>query len=128
MRIERPEDLYWLAGYLEGEGCFDVPNKNCCTVRITVESTDIQPIERVAKLMGSNVNQATYRKRVSKVENVIYRTSKSGAGAVEIMLQILPLLSPRRQIKVKECIMHRVNTNKKNLGGSDDRQYENREA
>lgn len=52
-------DLLWLAGLLEGEGCFNIRSDN--RVRIAVEMTDKDVVERVAKLFGTNVSHRAPR-------------------------------------------------------------------
>lgn len=48
------QDVLWLAGLLEGEGCFNYrPEKN--QVRVSIEMNDRDVIERVAALWGSKV-------------------------------------------------------------------------
>jgi hypothetical protein len=57
----RQIDVIWLAGLLEGEGCFNIrPDKNN-QVRVSIEMTDRDIIERAAKLFGSNVSQRAPR-------------------------------------------------------------------
>jgi len=52
----RQIDIIWLAGLLEGEGCFNVrPEKND-QARVSVEMTDKDIIERVSRLFDSNIS------------------------------------------------------------------------
>lgn len=94
-------DLYWLAGILEGEGCFSkgtskTPNR----VAITVVMTDKDIVDRVAKLFNVNwvlkINRGDYKTQ--------WRTQLRGAKAIKLMHLILPIMGLRRQDKIKEII------------------------
>lgn len=55
------QDVIWLAGLLEGEGCFNIrPEKNN-QVRVSIEMTDRDIIKRAARLMGSNISSRASR-------------------------------------------------------------------
>lgn len=52
----RQIDIIWLAGLLEGEGCFNVrPEKNG-QARVSIEMTDKDIVERVSRLFDSNIS------------------------------------------------------------------------
>ena len=90
-------DAYWLAGLLEGEGTFvhgppSAPN----IPRIALEMTDFDIVRRAADLMrivsvfrGGRKNEPN-RKRT-------FRATLKGARAVQLMLQLRPLMGDERQ-------------------------------
>lgn len=51
----RQQDILWLAGLLEGEGCFNY-RADRKQARVTVEMTDRDIIERVARLFDTNIS------------------------------------------------------------------------
>jgi hypothetical protein len=128
----RQIDVIWLAGLLEGEGCFNIrPDKNN-QVRVSIEMTDRDIIERAAKLFGSNVSQRAPRvlgtcnlcgqsaqdctvaqgynetlKEVERYFNVTkrsYQTAIYGDRARNLMRLVYPFMGQRRAAKIEECL------------------------
>ncbi len=58
-------DLYWLAGLLEGEACF-FPQTDKYPVGFCVETTDEDIIKRVCSLLGSTYCKPTKRQNHHK--------------------------------------------------------------
>ncbi len=52
----KQHEVIWLAGLLEGEGCFNVRKDKNMQPRVSIEMTDKDIIERAAKLFGSNIS------------------------------------------------------------------------
>lgn len=92
------EQSAWLAGLLDGEGCFDAPRKN---PRIRVKMSDHDVILRAADLMGATTHQETARFDHHKPLMVAQIT---GDRAVSVMRAVLPWLGARRSAKVLELI------------------------
>ncbi len=94
----KEQDLYWLAGLLEGEAYFTYNG----TARIDLQMTDKDIVERAAILLhGVNIVE-----RISnnpKHKNV-YRCVLNGEKAVDIMKQILPIMGKRRQARIQQII------------------------
>jgi len=94
-------ELYWLAGILEGEGCFSFGTKKTPNrVAITVCMTDRDVVERVAKLFG--VNWILEIKRGK--HKTQWRTQLRGAKAIELMKKIQSIMGERRRLKIQEVI------------------------
>ena len=93
------DDLYWLAGLLEGEGWFGTSRSRQGKhyPRITVNMCDRDVIERIAKLFGTNVN-GPYKYRTNK--SSLWYTSANGVKAVQFMRLLYPLLHERRQTQI----------------------------
>jgi hypothetical protein len=94
-------DLCWLAGLLEGEGCFvydDSPG-------IRVGMTDLDVVQRVALLLGNRRVRGPYNRSThgSLNKDVYYVECWSGP-AIEIMKAILPYMGVRRSAKINEII------------------------
>lgn len=86
----------WLAGLLEGEGCFYIQR----TPSIRIAMTDRDTIERVSKMWGSNIYE------VKKRENrkLQYVTTLHGNPAIECMNSIYKLMSNRRKERIDEVL------------------------
>ncbi len=97
-----PENLHWLAGILEGEGSFmrgipSSPNR----VRIAVQMTDRDVIERVARLWNGAVYECKARNPRHKAS---YRAQLDRSGAVALMILLRPLMGQRRQGQIDAAI------------------------
>ena|SRR5574343_59221 len=90
----------WLAGYLEGEGCFDMMGQTSPRIRIT--STDLDVMIRAAKTLGSN--RVVRVGRVTGGSKIAYYTSLNGPKAIEWMVRLYPMMGQRRKAKILECI------------------------
>jgi hypothetical protein len=91
-------DVAWLAGILEGEGCFHFNR----TPKITVAMTDEDVIAKVASLFGKGYRHRKSRKEGNKD---VYTTEVFSVTAIEIMNKILPYMGIRRTEKIKEVIL-----------------------
>jgi len=101
-----PENqLYWLAGLLEGEGSFlkpkpSAPNRPV----ISMQSTDEDVIAKVADLMGVSYWQAPVERYDRKRWKRVFAVHLRGARAVELMLLLKPLMGTRRQKQIERAI------------------------
>lgn len=100
----RREDLYWLAGIIEGEGCFSLNGKSPV---ILVEMTDLDIIERVRALMAPNVNLYTITHPGSKNS---HKFQLCGTRANGWMMMLYPILGTRRRAKIKDILTVWKNT------------------
>ena len=90
-------DLYWLAGYLEGEGCFGFEG----SPRIQVLATDKDTIYRAADLMGA---KSVGTRPPTGIRRQCYRCQVSGDPAIALMQDLLPLMYSRRRARIKEVL------------------------
>lgn len=88
-------DLYWLAGLLEGEGCFCYQ----CSPGIKLGMTDKDVVERVAKLFGRHT-RGPYKYKANK--KPVYYTEVWGAEAISLMEKVFPHMGHRRAMKINE--------------------------
>lgn len=88
-------EFYWLAGLLEGEGCFHMNS----SPNVSVSTTDRDVLERAACLMGSKV-----RGPFDTGHKPIWSASLSGDRALDLMRRLLPLMGQRRTAKIQEVI------------------------
>jgi hypothetical protein len=92
-------DIDWLAGFLEGEGCFHSTDFD---TRIIVCSTDRDVLERASMLLGSSV---TIRKKPMDLERKqVYTTTACGSKASGWMMTLYSLMGERRKAKIKEIL------------------------
>ena len=87
----------WLAGLLEGEGCFDTTGP-AGNPRVRVKMTDLDIIMRAAHMMST-----TYYGDpggISRGNKMAWVAQVTGARAAWIMRELLPLLGERRTDKV----------------------------
>lgn len=89
--------MEWLAGLLEGEGCFDI-NVNG-DPRIRLEMTDKDVVERAHGIMGGRGMVRTIR-RVPP-HNDTYQCTVSGKQARLVLSKIMPLMGRRRTRKIE---------------------------
>lgn len=91
------KNLYWLAGILEGEGCFSYS----CSPGIKIGTTDKDIVDRVAKYFNKK-SRGPYKYKINKKD--VYYTEIFGIGAIEWMKILYPLMGIRRKQKIKEIL------------------------
>jgi hypothetical protein len=104
-------DRYWLAGYLEGEGCFSLhkypERRTKVRPQVEVDSIDYDVIECVRKLWqihyGIGVKIYAHLPARSNARTA-YRISVQNDGARTIMRDLYPLLSIRRRERIDEIL------------------------
>lgn len=99
-------DLYWLAGLLEGEGYFGCNKNSQCNyhyAKITVAMKDRDVIERVQKVIGSGSISVDRYKREPH-HSTIHRYNVVADVAESVMIQILPIMGERRAQKIDEVL------------------------
>lgn len=99
----RPEDLAWLAGLLEGEGCFFLQrsSKDRDRVCIAVESTDEDVVARAAALMGIESFHSVLRPERTKR---IFRARLGEPKSISLMRELRPYMGARRRQKIDELL------------------------
>ena len=103
-------DLRWLAGWLEGEGCFSLhkqihAGKLYQYPRIVAGSTDKDVLQRVAQLLGVKVlgPYLGLTKRPPR-KKPFYECSVTGTGATEWMMTLYTLMGQRRKARIREVL------------------------
>jgi len=101
-----PENqLYWLAGLLEGEGSFLKPTPSAPNRPIVgLQSTDEDVIAKVAQIFGLKYGSWHSDLYKDKGWKRVFRVYLRGARAVEFMLLIKPLMGSRRQQQI-DCAL-----------------------
>lgn len=99
MAIEK-SDITWLAGFIDGEGCFYFP-KSQGAPRIQVAQKDPWPLLKIQSLVGGRLYRFKGSSKPSESYNLLMITGKHAIG---LMMTLYPILSPRRQTKIAEII------------------------
>ena len=99
------QELYWLAGLLEGEGSFlkgtpSQPNK--CTIAIASSDKDVA--EKVSKIFTTKPNYLPNAGKNVPHYKDIWLVKLSGGRAIELMKTLKPLMSVRRQEQIDSAI------------------------
>lgn len=100
-------ELAWLAGLLEGEGCFYLTSnrqtkKTYHYPAVQLCMTDRDIVERAAVLMGTKcwARKANYKPNW----NQAWVTAVIGSRAVALMEAVLPFMGIRRSAKIRSLI------------------------
>lgn len=94
----QPTDLHWLAGLIEGEGCYRRYGK--AALQITIGMTDRDVVERAARLMGGHVVRCEKR----PPRKAIYRVAITGPAAAAWMMTLYSLMGQRRRARIREAL------------------------
>jgi len=99
-------EICWLAGLLEGEGCFDIKkNKDHRYPRIQVNMNDRDVVERVATMIGANVLGPYGLHRSDNLNaQPYYQVCVQGAKAVDVMKKVRPFMLSRRAAKIDDVL------------------------
>jgi hypothetical protein len=98
-------DLYWLAGLLEGEGCFRAVKASGWTYAwIGLKMTDYDVVQRAAKLMDIEHITIDSKREFSLGSKPIYVVQQTGYASAELMRQLLSLMGERRSAKIREIL------------------------
>ena len=102
-------DIAWLAGLIEGEGCFSRQG-NCVTMQLNMADRDV--VERASRLMGAHsVGADNPRKDHHKT---LYRTMISGPKAAAWMMTLYSLMGERRRARIRELLPLFMRSRKQN--------------
>lgn len=93
-------EVAWLAGLLEGEGCFGLTS-NKHGLRITVGMTDLDTIEKIQRIAGGNIIGT---KNLPNRKPLYTWHASVREVAVDVMLAILPHMGQRRSGKIQELL------------------------
>lgn len=96
-------ELFWAAGFLEGEGCFYSPDHSGGSFSISASQTKTrEPLDRLLRLFGGCVclasKESTRKKGHNTQDCFVWRIA--GSPAVKAAGLLLPILSERRQEQV----------------------------
>ena len=90
------KEITWLAGLLEGEGCFSFSG----SIRIELWMADLDVVQHAAGLLGTKVNPRI-NKRYSN-RKPMYGARLYGFHTAGWMMTLYTLMGTRRQAKIRE--------------------------
>lgn len=98
-----PEQLAYLAGLLEGEGCFSIRRRAgrapVPEVRLQMQDRDV--VDRVAAWLEASVYELVARGNQSRPS---YVTRVDGTLALVLMKALKPMMGERRTAKIEEIM------------------------
>lgn len=107
MTARSTEDIYWLAGFLEGEGCFHLRSNRLGQKRypsVTFTTTDKDVAGHALEILGLGTCKTRPDKRKPQYKD-IYRVDVSNTGhAIAWMMTLYSLMGERRREKIREII------------------------
>jgi hypothetical protein len=98
-------ELYWIAGFLEGEGCFSVgirkEGRQRKAIRVSAVQVQKQPLDRLQKWLGGSIGfvKASHPQHQPKWQ--WYLGSYNAAGT---MMTLYSLMSPKRQFAIRQAL------------------------
>lgn len=110
-------DIAWLAGLLEGEGCFSTNRGRQIIIQLCMTDKDV--MERAASILKQPVYVNSRKLPSGKA---LYRLAVHGPHAIGWMMSLYLLMSTRRREKIRECIQLWQAL----PGGTDFKKYERR--
>jgi hypothetical protein len=95
--------IAWLAGLLEGDGCFQIKNGVQTIPRLQLAMLDKDIVEEVALFFKSNINEF----KTPKGDKTMYRVSTAKRSVLEPLLkELYPYLGIRRQEQVRAMLAY----------------------
>lgn len=90
------QDIHWLAGFYEGEGCCTIDNK---TVAIQISQKQLWPLTKIRDLFGGKI-YSTDKHPSGNVH--VYKVNYE--RAIGIALTIFTLLSPEKREQIRQAL------------------------
>lgn len=97
-------ELYWAAGFLEGEGTFDGVHKGR-NPRVSAWQVQKEPLERLQRTFGGTIRYIQ-RRNAPVTHQPAYAWHLTGVGARGLMMTLYSLMSPKRQVKIGAILGH----------------------
>jgi DNA-binding Lrp family transcriptional regulator len=102
-------ELGWVAGILEGEGCFFVTTRRTAKygpyvyARVT-GMTDRDVLERLRKVTGVGVLERVRARKDPRHKPIWQWIVSRNQEAIELMVAVYPHMGTRRQAKIREVL------------------------
>jgi hypothetical protein len=102
----KTNDLHWTAGFLEGEGSFGRYSKGNSCLRIRASQVQLAPLHKLQALFGGRLSSSKPRAPFPYTAQPISEWALVGRKAAALMMTLYCLMSPRRQAKIEELLLH----------------------
>jgi LAGLIDADG endonuclease len=103
-------ELYWAAGFLEGEGCFVITktgrpgtDKKRYSMQVSAAQVQREPLERLEKYFGGKLYACRHKDAKANWSPYWYWYTGS-ERAIGIMMTLYKLLSPKRQESIRAVL------------------------
>lgn len=96
------QEYFWLAGLLEGDGCFHTYSTGYNKGRpgITLEMADRDVVRRVAEMWGVKIGKGRWGASQYHRQKPTYRISVTGHAAAHWCRLLRPMMGKRRRKKI----------------------------
>lgn len=91
-------DLYWAAGFMEGEGSFMNQRSNMALSAVQVQR---EPLERLLRLFGGSICRCAKR---ATGNSDYHKWQITGSRAAGLAMTLFALMSPRRKDQIEAAI------------------------
>jgi len=98
MQDSKIKELYWAAGFVEGEGTFIARNKG---LTCAVEQVQIEPLYRLQMLFGGSTLPIKRKILRKQDRSPISVWAVHGERAAGILMTLYKLMSPKRKAQIK---------------------------
>lgn len=105
-------EIAWIAGLVEGEGCFIISGAGNGTPTIRVAMTDEDVVDKLRHMWGYTNNTqvtaaklSTYRNQKLGFKKTVHSAYIYGEPALVVMQRILPHMGLRRRAKIEEILV-----------------------
>lgn len=96
------ENIAWLSGLIEGEGCFQV--KTGSSINIIIQMTDKDVLDRAGYIAGCGKVVGPY-KTIKSHHKPCWRWKVSNSEhAYALLVAIYPFMASRRSVKIRELV------------------------
>ncbi len=96
-------NIYWLAGLLEGEGCFTF-NSRLPMIKIEMTDKDVIVVARNIVSPAINITTRIQKPRFAENYKPLYGFQINGSKAVQWMMTLYSLMGERRKSRIKEVL------------------------
>lgn len=95
-----PSELNWVAGFLEGEGCFRMPKAPGSGLNISASQVQRFPLDTLLCLFGGSIRAKPYK----PPQNNQWVWTLIGIQASGLMMTLYALMSPRRREQIATAL------------------------
>ena len=94
------QNLYWAAGFLEGEGCF-IDSRSA---RVSANQVNPEPVQRLQAYFGGSLKQFTAARARANHSRPIWNWACNGSQGAAVAMTLYPLLSAVRQEAIRKML------------------------
>jgi len=105
--MTRETDLAWLAGFIDGDGCFRLhhlrpngPGRGCLSPRLAFSQKDRQVLDRVVEIVGRGKVHGPYH----RAKGSHYQLIISGVATIELAKELYPYLQELKKAQVDDMV------------------------